>query len=319
VNGQTSGFLELESDPWITGQAKPKKGLPTTMTEPSFEEKIERLRAERNEWIEKMALQMGRNRVCLDKECMGMVYEWYGPLNIALPGVGFIAKPCSCARGRMWGEQKEQEANNAEVRRMRQDILRASGLPYEGAYKDFTLQTYQLTKNANAKWFKDFTEWHKDEWLSGPRKSGAILLGSYGVGKTGVAIGFGREVIDKLGVKVLYLNVADFVETISKAWVNKDNSDWAFLDRLKNRELLILNDLGAGHGTAKDWDDKSPMQHLFNVLDYRNTMQYPYVITTNCQSPKELLAVVGERNLNRILDTCKVFICTGANLRNKAS
>lgn len=306
-------------DPWNTGQGQPKKGWPTSATEPTLEEKIERLRAERNEWIEKMALQMGKNRTCLGAECRGFVYEWYGPLNLSMPKVGFVAKPCNCNRGRMWGEQQAQEANNAEVKRVRQDILNGSGLPTRGLYEDLTLETYLHSKNGSAKWFLEFNDWVKTEWLSGPKKEGALFLGNYGVGKTGVAIGFGREVIDKLGVKVLYLNVADFVETIGRAWVAKDGSDYQLVDRMKNRELLILNDLGAGHGTAKDWDDKSPMQHLFNILEYRNTMQYPYVITSNCQGPVHLKEIVGERNLNRILQACKVFNCTGANLRNKAS
>lgn len=314
-----NGPSSASHDPWDTGHGQPKKGWPTSTAEPTLEEKIERLRVERNEWIEKMALQMGVPRGCQGKECKGYVYEWYGPLNIALPGVGFIEKTCTCPKGKIWFDERENTANNAEVRRVRQDILRASGLPYEGVYKGFTLQTFHRTRNGNTKWFKDFTDWSKKEWLSGPRTSGAILMGSFGLGKTGVAIGFGREVIDKLGVKVFYLNVADFVEQIGRAWVAKDGSDYTLLDRMKNRELLILNDLGAGHGIAKDWDDKSPMQHLFNVLDYRNTMQYPYVITTNCQGPKALFEIVGERNLNRILDTCKVFICDGENLRNKAS
>lgn len=265
-----------------------------------------------------MSLQMGKNRTCLGVDCLGMIYEWYGPLNLAMPLVGFRAKACTCARGRMWGAQKEQEANNAEVKRVRQDILNGSGLPLKGLYEDLTLETYLHSKNGTAKWFMDFNDWFKTEWLSGPKREGALFMGNYGVGKTGVAIGFGKEVIDKLGVKVLYLNLADFVEQVGRAWTAKDGSDYQLIERMKNRELLILNDLGAGHGTAKDWDDKSPMQHLFNILEYRNTMLYPYVITTNCQGPAHLKEIVGERNLNRILQTCKVFNCTGANLRNKA-
>lgn len=322
-NGPLSGLTEVPApaDPWNTAEARPGKGLPTRATEPAatLEERIERLRVERNEWIEKMAAQMGKHRKCLGRECMGFVYEWYGPLTLSLPGVGFVARPCGCSRGEMWGEQKAQEANNAEVRRVRQDILKASGLPLKGLYEDLTLTTYEHTPNGNLPWFKEFTGWYKDEWLSGPKRQGAVFMGSYGVGKTGIAVGIGRDVIDKLGVKVLYLNVADFVEHVGRAWAAKDGSDYQLLDRMRNRELLILNDLGAGHGSAKDWDDKSPMQHLFNVLDYRNTQQYPYVITSNCQGPVALREIVGERNLNRILDTCKLFNCTGANLRNKAN
>jgi DNA replication protein DnaC len=115
-----------------------------------------------------------------------------------------------------------------------------------------------------------------------------------------------------LGVKVFFISVVDFVETIGKAWITKDGSDYALLDRMKRRQLLILNDLGAGHGTAKDWDDKSPMQHLFNVLDSRYNAGLPVVITSNCQGPSSLEAIVGKRNMNRIYDSCKMFNCARA-------
>lgn len=306
------------SDPWAAGSSQPSKGWPrSTGQKEDLETRIERLRVQRNEWIERMALQMGKHRTCQGAKCMGFVYEWYGPLNLALPGVGFVERPCKCRRGEMWGEQKAQEANNIEVRQVRSDILKASGLPIKGQFEQLTLDTYSRTPNGKTPWFEDFAGWYKKEWVNGPRKQGVVLMGSLGIGKTGIAVSMGRDVIDKLGVKVLYMNVVDFVDQIGRAWVTKDGSDYTLLDRMKNRELLILNDLGAGHGSAKDWDDKSPMHHLFNVLEYRNTFEYPYVITTNCLGPKALGAVVGERNLNRITDSCKLFMCTGANLRGK--
>lgn len=315
---QTTGTDPLRS---LTANLPPtgrRHGWPTrALTEEDFEAKFTALKAEREAFIAPLALDMGKPRECQGWECKGFIYQWYGPLNLNAPGVGFVERPCTCERGIHWEKAEQEKANNIEIRHHRYDLLKASGLPLDGLFKDVSLAGYKLTKNGGQRWYSEFSEWVTSEWLAkaGETSQGAALLGDFGVGKTGLAISFGREVIDKLGVKVFFISVVDFVEIVGKAWITKDGSDYALLDRMKHRQLLILNDLGAGHGTAKDWDDKSPMQHLFNVLDSRYNAGLPVVITSNCQGPVALEAIVGKRNMNRIFDSCKMFNCTGQNLR----
>jgi DNA replication protein DnaC len=293
--------------------------LPQRLIDPSLVRRMDEETDFRDRWIEKQSLQQGVNRICQGNDCNGYVHEWYGPLDLSKPGVGFIKKPCpSCDRGFRWEEEVIAAANNAKVKEYRQSMIKGSGLPVDGRFKDKTLATFGQTKNGQSDWYKDFMKWLKESWIDGTDqegKTGACLLGGYGVGKTGLAIGLGLELIDRLEVRVLYLNVADFAEQIGRAWQAKDGSDYVLIDRMKTRQLLILNDLGAGHGSAKDWDEKSPMQHLFSILDTRYNNNLPVVITSNCESPAGLKAIIGERNFNRIFDSCKLFICTGANLR----
>jgi DNA replication protein DnaC len=275
------------------------------------------LTARRNAFIDPLRLEWNKPKVCQGEECQGYVYEWYGPLNLDAPGVGFVERPCKCERGKQWARSEFEKANNVEVKHYRYSLLKGSGLPLTGRFEDCTLDSFALTDNGSARWFKEFREWIKTEWIEkdGVTSQGACLLGNMGVGKTGLAIAMAREVINKLGVKVMFISAADFAIEISRAWAARDGSDYTLLDKMKNKQLLILNDLGAGHGRAKDWDDKSPMQHLFNVLDSRYNAGLPVVITSNCATPKELKEIVGDRNFNRIFDSCRGFVCTGQNLR----
>jgi DNA replication protein DnaC len=273
----------------------------------------------RDRWIESQALQQGYNRLCPGRDCTGYVHEWYGPLDLSKPGVGFKKKACpTCPRGFRWDKEEEARAENEKVREYRQAMIAGSGLPVEGPFKGKTLDTFAGTKNGKTKWYEDFMKWFEQVWIKGEceeGKTGAVLLGGYGVGKTGLAVGLGVELINRLEVRVLYMNVADFTEQIGRAWLTKDGSDFTLLDRMKTRQLLILNDLGAGHGRATDWDDKSPMQYLFNVLETRYNKGLPVVITSNCESPDGLKAIIGQRNFNRVFDSCKLFVCSGQNLR----
>jgi DNA replication protein DnaC len=299
-----------------------RQGWPTrALSEEDWEAKFAALKAEREAFIAPLALDMGKPRECQGADCKGYIYQWYGPLNLNAPGVGFVERPCPCERGKHWAKAELEKANNVEVKHHRYELLKGSGIPLEGIFKDCTLTSYASTPNGAQKWYKAFVSWTNEEWLgkAGATSQGAVLMGGFGVGKTGLAIGFGKEVIDKLGVKVFFINLTDFVEQIGRSWEEKDGSGFALLDRMKRRQLLILNDLGAGHGSAKDWDDKSPMQYLFNILDSRYNAGLPVLITSNCQGPLALQAIVGERNMNRIFDSCKIFNCTGQNLRKGAA
>jgi DNA replication protein DnaC len=302
-----------------SGRIGGSDGLPRRLVSPGLLARVEEETAFRDKWIENQALQQGVNRVCQGKDCNGYVHEWYGPLDLSKPDVGFIKKPCpTCPLGFRWEEEAIAAANNARVREYRQSMIEGSGLPVGGHFKGKTLDTFAKTKNGKSEWYQAFMKWVKESWIEGTDqsgKTGACLLGGYGVGKTGLAVGLGLELIDRLEVRVLYMNVADFAEQIGRAWAAKDGSDYVLIDRMKTRQLLILNDLGAGHGNAKDWDDKSPMQHLFNILDTRYNNGLPMIITSNCDSIGALKAIIGDRNFNRIFDSCKLFVCTGQNLR----
>jgi DNA replication protein DnaC len=317
--GRTTPKQPSGSGPTGTFENSNRRDLPQRLFSPGVLVRIAEETDFRDRWIEKQALQQGVNRTCQGDECTGWVSEWYGPLDLSKPGVGFIKKPCpTCPLGFRWEEEEIARANNEKVKEYRQSMIKGSGLPVEGRFKDKTLATFGGTRNGKSEWYKAFMKWVKESWIEGTGqedKTGACLLGGYGVGKTGLAIGLGLELVDRLEVRVLYMNVADFTEQIGRAWAAKDGSDYVLIDRMKTRQLLILNDLGAGHGSAKDWDDKSPMQHLFNILDTRYNNGLPVVITSNCETVEALKAIIGLRNFNRIFDSCKLFLCTGQNLR----
>jgi hypothetical protein len=123
---------------------------------------------------------MGKPRECQGADCKGYVYQWFGPLNLNAPGVGFVERPCTCERGKHWERAELEKANNVEVKHHRYELLKASGLPLDGIFKDFTLAgSPLLTKNGGRKWYKDFVAWVDSEWLgkAGNTAQGAVLSG----------------------------------------------------------------------------------------------------------------------------------------------
>jgi DNA replication protein DnaC len=116
------------------------------------------------------------------------------------------------------------------------------------------------------------------EWTPNGQKSGLLLHGTTGVGKTRLA----WHVVNRLWIEKArkdmnmpyrFLTMRKFEGLIEESFGEKAHSK--MLDELIKTDLLVFDDLGKERATARMASD------LFAVLDERTTAMRPTVITTN--------------------------------------
>lgn len=125
-----------------------------------------------------------------------------------------------------------------------------------------------------------------DGWLS--------LHGPYGVGKTHLAVAAAAEREDR-GDDVFFATVADLLDHLRAAFspdspVTHDD----LLDRVRNADVLVLDDMGAERSTPFA-EDK-----LFQIMGYRYEERLPTIITTSDQI--ESIATTRPRIASRLQD-----------------
>lgn len=252
--------------------------------------------------------------------CSGINFKWYGFNTLSDPRSCWVEYFCECPAGYALEDtgyqpfHPEKVAARHKEEQRRHDLLVKSGLPFDGKFKGLTLDTFALTENGQEAWFRAVVQWARQRHWPGNNR-GLALLGSYGIGKTGLLVAAVCELVAERGMTLYYTSVGEFVDNISAAWNRKDNSDIEIYRRMEACGILFLDDLGAGHGNVRDWDDRSPMGKLFERLDKRHRNLLPTVITSNCQNLRELETVIGERNMSRIAGSCEILVCGGRNLR----
>lgn len=219
---------------------------------------------------------------------------------------------CSgCARGRQL--KAEWEAGEATTRRSH--LLRQSNLPLAGLFENLTLESFALTANGTSEWFREVKGW-VENWRPDSGK-GLVLYGRCGVGKTGLLVTALKELINRHFASVFYITVSDFCDRIGAAWVERKGDEHNLMRVMREASVVFLDEVGTGHLKVNEMIDNTPLGTLFKVLDYRYRQGKPLVLATNCETPQELLEVLGERNFNRVYGICKSLLCDGKNLRGE--
>lgn len=138
---------------------------------------------------------------------------------------------------------------------------------------------------------KEVLVWAKtmaNDWFSGG-KGNIIMTGKAGRGKSHLAYSIIRGLSDKTKKLGLLVNITDLLSEIKR-----DFSQEAFwLDKLKNVDYLVLDDLGAEK--VSDWS----ISIIYSLLNKRTNT----IITTNL-TPAEIRKIYGERIASRIRKGC---------------
>lgn len=109
--------------------------------------------------------------------------------------------------------------------------------------------------------------------------SNLILAGKRGTGKTHLAIAIALSAI-KHGRQAIFRLVNDLLEELRKSVRDNDFAD--LIERFKQVDLLILDDLG------KERSTQAGLDYLYQIIDYRYRNKLQTVITTNAKSIDEL-------------------------------
>lgn len=149
-------------------------------------------------------------------------------------------------------------------------------------YDGRTFRDYTVT-NDNERAIRIAKEYVRDM----PPKS-LFYFGGTGTGKTFLAAIIAKEFI-KSGKTVIFGDVPDLLEELKRTFDDKTTStQQEILDRYCECDLLIMDDLGAGH--MKSWS----LGVIYQIINRRDKENKPLIVTTNFDGLKGLEEKLGD-------------------------
>lgn len=127
-----------------------------------------------------------------------------------------------------------------------------------------------------------------------PKVPGLLLKGSYGTGKTHLAVSILRETAEA-GIPGMFVVVPDLIAKMLASFDAKDGKAGALVETAKSVPLLVLDDLGAEK--PKPW----VVELVYVLINHRYEHMLPTIITTNYDG-KQLDAVFGRRIVSRLTE-----------------
>jgi DNA replication protein DnaC len=191
------------------------------------------------------------------------------------------AQPCACKLARVNEERRRLLREQSQIDRL-------------AAFREALFETFQFLLPGVQEAYEAALQFaHEPQgWL--------ILEGDNGCGKTHLAISIAKHCLND-GAIVLFAVVPDLLDYLRATFAPnaEEPYDEAFL-KMREAELLVLDDLGAEHSTP--WANEK----LFQLLNYRYNGRLATVITTN----KIGLAGIENRIRSRLSDKRLVRVVT---------
>lgn len=139
-----------------------------------------------------------------------------------------------------------------------------------------------------------------------------MLIGSYGVGKSHLAVSITKVVMDKK-IPCLFISVPKLLTKIKSSYhKDSDITENQILKAIENIPLLVLDDIGAESDEDKENISSWAKSKLFEIVDSRVGKHTIY--TTNLDNRK-LIATYGERNASRMKEDTTDIYMDGNNYR----
>lgn len=171
--------------------------------------------------------------------------------------------PCRC-KVTVWEEQQHEglrRAGNLEaLERMKFATFHKEGLGQRPEIARNLAGVYETCQEFAAR---------PEGWL--------VLKGGYGCGKTHLAAAVANYLVER-GVPAVFIVVPDLLDFLRSAYAPGSTSTYdERFDRVRNAEVLILDDLGTQSSTP--W----AQEKLFQIFNHRYNRMLPTVITTNLE------------------------------------
>lgn len=142
---------------------------------------------------------------------------------------------------------------------------------------------------------------------------GFFFWGNVGAGKTHAAAAMANHLMQEKLVEVLFLNMPSTVTRVKKTFDSPvKNEDKKIFDRMKEVELLIIDDLGVEK--LSDWLS----DQIYQIIDHRWQNHKPMIITSN-QSLDDLGAYYKPQVISRIWGCCKSIKFTEKDRRKQTT
>ena len=148
-------------------------------------------------------------------------------------------------------------------------------------------------------------------------RPGLLLVGGHGTGKTHLAVGALKALIEK-GHAGLFLDFQELLDRVRASYSGEGNRD-VYASAL-DAEILLLDDLGA-HRATEFVEDLTTA-----IITHRYNHRKPVIVTTNLPDPditgrvvestgaggtpiykKTLQEIIGERSRSRLFEMCRTI------------
>lgn len=161
-------------------------------------------------------------------------------------------------------------------------------------------------------------------YLGADEGLGLLLCGGNGVGKTHLAVGILRELVEKKGARGQFWDFHELIREIKNSFDSStQTTELQVLEPVVTTDVLVLDDLGAWKMT--DWMNDT----LFYLLNSRYTARRPTIVTTNYQDAdiekikaadplvrrEYLVERIGQRLRSRLMEMCVVIPIDGTDWR----
>jgi DNA replication protein DnaC len=169
-------------------------------------------------------------------------------------------------------------------------------------------------------------------------KTGLLLVGNAGLGKTHLAVGIAKALIREKGIECVFYDYADLLKQIQDSYnPSVKATELGLLRPVFETEILVLDDLGSVKPTEWRWDTiRLIINSRYN--DSRTTiittnfadepaagLVYPYALkrsesfsTAQAAAREETLGDrIGERMRSRLHEMCRVVEMKGDDFRKK--
>ncbi len=144
---------------------------------------------------------------------------------------------------------------------------------------------------------------------------GLMFLGPPGVGKTHLAVAIIMELIVNCGANCYFQDFGELLQKIKDSYNPiSQKTEFQVLSPVLNKDVVILDDLGAGRST--DW----VRDILSNIINTRYNENKLTIITSNYlddphQDSDSLSDRIGSRMRSRLFEMCKLFLLNGEDFR----
>jgi len=222
----------------------------------------------------------------------------------------WVSRPCEC-----------QEADRERGR------LVAARIPK--GYWDCTLDAYDTEfpgADPSQRWALKMVRTFVEKYPTDTNGKGLLLIGSLGSGKTHLAVGVLRRLIQERGARGIFCDYGALLKDIQKSFNPRSGTtEFDLLDPILNTEILIVDDLGAQKPTEWVWDN------VALILNTRYNNKLTTIITTNYpdlppaggelsdpeRAARELTLGdrIGERMRSRLAEMCVAIKVKGPDFR----